>query len=115
MASNFRLTWRAEVIQRRVREASRKGIDITMALCVVLAKKHPPLPFVSGTAQGSIQMRPAEIQRDRVVGRWGSFDVDYFIWLEIGARGRPGGFYLRGAADREYPQLVDRIRKQLGA
>ena len=108
MASGFRVNWRGGRIPRRVAVASRRGIDATMAACVPLAKRETPV--ITGTAQGSIQTRPAVIQRTRVVGRWGSFDVNYFIWLEIGARGRTGHFMLRRAADREYPGLARRIR-----
>ena len=53
---------------------------------------------------------PARVFGERVLGRWGSFNVNYFIFLEIGARGRPGNFMLRRAADQEYPKLPERIK-----
>ena len=109
MASK-KFNWNGGKIQKKFLDASRRGVDLTMARCVVAAKQHPPLPVVTGTAQGSIQFRPSRIVRKGVVGVWGSFQVDYFIWLEIGARGRPGGFYLRRAADQFYPSLRATIR-----
>ena len=84
----FRVNWRGKDVARRVTNASRIGIDITMALCVPDAKRNTPV--VTGTAQGSIMFKPAQIRGFRVTGVWGSFDVNYFIWLEIGARGRAG-------------------------
>ena len=111
MASGFRFNWRGRRIPRVIAAASKVGIDQTMAAAVPLAKQETP--GITGTAQGSIQFREAVIQGRRVVGRWGSFDVNYFIWLEIGARGRPGLFMLRRAADREYPNLGSRIREAL--
>lgn len=113
----FRLDWKAAAILKRERNASRLGIDDTMVACVTQGKKNTPPHVVTGTAQGSIMFEPAKIHGERVIGRWGSFDVDYFIWLEIGARGRPGYFILRRAADQEYPKLPERIkaRFRLGA
>lgn len=108
MPSGYRLNWEGDGIHKRTAEASRRGIDQTMAEAVTAAKGLTPV--VTGTAQGSIQLRPARIERHRVAGRWGSFDVNYFIWLEIGARGRAGIHMLRRSADREYPNLIGRIR-----
>ena len=106
----FRMDWKAAAILKRERNASRLGIDDTLTLCVPIAKRETPV--VTGTAQGSIMFEPAKIFGERVIGRWGSFDVDYFIWLEIGARGRPGHFMLRMAADQEYPKLPERIKER---
>ena len=114
MPSGFRFNWKGKEIEDRVAKASRQGIDVVLARCVPEAKRSPPLPVITGTAQGSIQMRPARaegILGRRIVGIWGSFDVNYFIWLEIGARGRTGGFMLRRAADRFYPTLGGTIAR----
>ena len=111
MPESTRLTWKGKEWSNRVAQASRASIDVVMVLCVPAAKRETPV--VTGTAQGSIQMRPARILGRRIVGIWGSFDVNYYIWLEIGARGRPGGFMLRRAADRFYPTLASVIRQRL--
>ena len=104
----FSLEWHGDKIGGKFKVASRKAIDVVTALCVVPAKAATPV--ITGTAQGSIMARPAEIIGKRVRGFWGSFDVNYFIWLEIGARGRSGIHMLRRAADRFYPTLAGHIR-----
>ena len=106
MASKF--NWNGKKIARKYLVAARRGVDMTTAACVAPAKMLTPV--ITGTAQGSIQMRPARIVGQGVVGVWGSFQVDYFIWLEIGARGRPGHFMLRRTADAVYPRLRANIR-----
>lgn len=103
------LIWRGGEIQKKIQQAARRGIDETLARCVPIAKANTPVR--TGTAQGSIKFEPAIVKGNRVVGRWGSFNVRYFIWLEIGARGKPGRHMLRSAAAREYPQLKARIKK----
>ncbi len=108
MAKHFRVEWNGPEIDRKYKEAARIGIDMTTASCVAPAKTNTPV--VTGTAQGSIQFRPARIRRDRVSGLWGSFRVNYFIFLEIGARGRTGHLMLRRAADMMYPSLTANIR-----
>ena len=110
MPRGFRLFWKGDQIKDRLLNAARQGIDETMAAGVVEAKNNTPV--VTGTLQGSIQFRPARIEGDRVVGRWGSFDVNYAIYVETGTRGRPGVNMLRRAADQEEPKLLDRIRER---
>jgi len=111
MPGGVRINWKGKEMEGRVAKASRAGIDVVMALCVPAAKSETPV--ITGTAQGSIQMRPASIMGRRIVGIWGSFNVNYFIWLEIGARGRAGRGMLRRAADRFYPTLAGVIRQRL--
>ena len=104
----FRLDWQQAGIIAAERNASRLGIDDTMAACVPIAKRETPV--VTATAQGSIGFEPAQVLGQRVVGRWGSRGVNYFIFIEVGARGLPGKFPLRRAADQEYPKLPERIK-----
>ena len=106
MASKF--NWNGKKIARKYLVAARRGVDMTTAACVAPAKVLTPV--ITGTAQGSIQFRPAIISGLFAEGRWGSFSVDYFIWLEIGARGRPGHFMLRQSADENYPKLARNIK-----
>lgn len=105
------LTWKGEAVQQRVLGAARAAVDETMARCVVIAKQL--VPVRTATLQGSIEMRPAETQGDRVVGRWGSFRVRYAVYVEVGTGRMSARPYLRPAADREYPQLAERIRRRL--
>ncbi len=111
MPAKGKVNWLGDDIVRKAAQASRRGIDVTLANAIAPAKRLTPV--VTGTAQGSIQFRLAQIRGKRVTGRWGSFDVDYFIWLEIGAHGRRAYRMLRRTADAEYPKLAGNIRQQL--
>ncbi len=102
------VNWNGKQVERRVLVASRRGIDKTLASCIAPAKRETPR--ITGTAQGSIQFRPAVIKGRGAEGIWGSFQVIYFIWLEIGARGRAGHQMLRRAADQKYGDLAGHIK-----
>lgn len=111
MGTKFRLEkWNGRQISDRMKQAVAAGIDETTAAAVNQAKSDHGWGNVTGTAEGSIQMRPAVTEGSSVVGQWGSFDVDYFIFLEIGTAFMEGDDTLRRAADAEYPNLHDRIR-----
>ena len=89
-------------------DAVKSGIDDTLTDAVPAAKSRTPV--LTGLLQGSIQSRPAVEQRQRVVGLWGSFDVNYAAVVESGTRRRPGRNMLRAAADQIYPSLRRNIR-----
>lgn len=103
--------WNADDIEDRVMRAARLGIDQTTAAMVLHAKQNHPWRNVTGLAEGSIQMRPARLDGDTVVGEFGSYGVTYFIWLELGTATRPAMPSLRPAFDAEAPGLVERIRE----
>lgn len=107
----MRSTWNGRKIADAVHTAARLAIDETMARCIAPAKAATPV--VTGAAQGSIQFKPAVRTGNRTSGVWGSFNINYFLWLEIGAQGRPGRHMLRNAAAKEYPQLRNRIANRL--
>ena len=110
MPRGFRLDWKGDEVKKRWLKAARQGIDETMAACVVEAMKNTPV--VTGTLQGSEEFEKAVIRGDVVSGRWGSYDVEYAFYVEVGARGRPGKNMLRDAADKEYPKLKKRIAER---
>jgi len=87
------------------------AMDETMAEGVLVA--IPLTPVVTGIAQGSVRFNPAQQEGSKFVGTWGSFKVDYYIFLEIGARGRSGGHMLRQGADAAYPGLAKRIKRRI--
>lgn len=105
-----RLHWRGREIKARAVRAAKIGIDETMADCVEDAKTYHPWQNVTGLLEGSIQMRPAQEEGHRVVGRWGSFSVEYAIYQELGTIYMAPNPFLRPAADMWYPELADRIR-----
>ena len=106
------LTWNGDDLARRARLASQQGIDATMAACVIHAKTHHPFTNRTATAEGSISIyQYATVQGGVVRGLWGSADVLYFIFLELGtSRSRPYPT-LRPAADAEYPKLTGRMQR----
>lgn len=105
-----RVDWNGDAVKRRMLEATRRGADVTTSACVRYAK--PLTPVITATLQGSIKIEPATLQSDKVVARWGSFDVNYALYVEVGARGRSGTYMLRRAADAEYPRFAQNIRAQ---
>ena len=116
----MRTTWNGSRIVARAEADARLAIDKTTAAAVTIAKHNHGWENRTGTLEGSLQMRPAEDQASRIVGQWGSFDVNYAALMEflkgeiIGDTGaqrtRSGGSpYLRPAADAEYPKLPARL------
>lgn len=111
------LTWNGDAIQRKAIEATQWGIDQTMAVAVTGAKSelYPGHGWQFGFLQGSLQLRPAVVVGNVVVGLWGSFDINYAIFIEQGTGVFTGLGYLQNNADREYPKLAGRIAKRFAA
>ena len=105
--------WNAPKILNRIEQAAANGINDTMADCVVDAKSNHGWQNRTGTAEASIRAEPAGKQGNRIVGLWGSFDVEYFIYLELGTAFMTGDHTLENAADLNYPSLADYIRGHL--
>lgn len=106
--------WRGAEIAAKASGAAKFGIDKTMSESVTYAKQNHEWQNVTGTAEGSIQMRGAEPDGTRMVGRWGSFTVNYFLWLEIGTSKMPARPCLRPSADVNYPSLRRHIAEGWG-
>lgn len=102
MPTHF-LKWRGQNVLAKILDDVRKGADVTTADCVVTAKTHTPV--ISGTLQGSIKAEGAVIQGKTVVARWGSFDVNYALVVEMRV------MMLRRAADAEYPKFRNNIKR----
>lgn len=109
------LKWRGDAVRKRVANAVRLGIDDTLVDAVPEAKRRTPV--VTGLLQGSIMAEPARVEGggggERIRGRWGSFDVEYALPVEVGTSRRQGRFMLRQAADLTYPELSKNIRTRL--
>lgn len=105
--------WNGVLIQAQVAELAKKAIDKTMADCVTEAKTNHPYKNITGTAEGSVRIVDfAEAQPDgSVEGRWGSVDVVYFLYLELGTSRMPAFPSLRPAADKMYPNLKRYMRE----
>jgi hypothetical protein len=106
--------WRGPAIAAKAAAAARYGIDKTTSESVVYAKQNHEWQNVTGTLEGSLQMRGAVPEGARMVGRWGSFSVLYALWLEIGTVNMPARPYLRPSADVNYPSLRRHIREGWG-
>lgn len=97
-------------VRQRSRQAARKGINETMAIAVQIAA--PLTPFLWGFLRRSIRFEPARVVGDRIIGRWGSFDIVYALRMELHHRTKKG--FLKKAADKAYPTLTARIRRHYG-
>ena len=64
-------------------------------------------PYVTGTYSRSLMARNAVMRGKKIVGLWGSFDVDYALNVEMRHN------TLRNAADKLYPQLSKNIKQEL--
>ncbi len=101
--------WRGPQVRAKAVAAAAEGIDAVMALCVREAKAR--VPVRTGTLQGSIELRPARLIGEAVVGFWGSFIVLYALFVEMGTGRMHARPYLRPAADANYPQLARKIQE----
>jgi hypothetical protein len=99
-----KLTWFGPQIADNITNATKAGIDQTMADCVAHAQGRAPVD--TGWLRNNITFRPAIRQGNRLVGRWGNVDgPDYALINELRVN------YLRRAADSQYPSLPSRIRE----
>lgn len=99
--------WYGALWQAGALTAAKVAVDQTMAEAVNLAKRM--VPVRTGTLQGSLRFQPAALEGDTMVGYWGSFDVNYAIYVEMGTihmRARP---YLLPAAQTAYLSIQPRI------
>lgn len=110
MSKGGYVDWNGAAVKRAVEKAARLAIDETTASCVEPAKDR--VRVKTRILQGSIQFRPAQKDGNKIVGLWGSFDVNYALWQEIITFTHVGHQpYLRPAAEIEYPKLAARVRE----
>ena len=103
MASGFGLQWNGDAIVNQYRQAQVDGVNEVAVQCAVNAAQNTPV--LTGLAQGSVKALPAQVRGSAVGAIWGSFDVNYYIILELRKN------MLRNAADEFYGQLPKAIRK----
>ena len=107
MADGYTLDWKGSSVLSKTRKAQVEGVNEIAVACVAEAAKVPPHPIKTGLAVGSLKAEPAKVQGSRVSALWGSFDVDYYIWLEL------RGNMLRNSADKNYPKLAEAIKERM--
>ena len=106
---SVKVTWHGADVKRDVHQAERRGLEQTAAAAVARAKSsHPSWKSDTGEAERSIEALPTEAIsggfRQEIGSRLGRF-----LFLEVGARGRPGDSTIRRAVDVEGGNLGDRI------
>lgn len=102
--------WYGEELKKKMDQVVPLAINSILADCVRESKAV--VPVRTAILQGSIQMRVAEKGGSSGwSGTWGSWNVNYAIFVELGTQFMRARSYLRSVADRLYPQLADRIRQ----
>ena len=101
------LEWLGDKVLAETKRRAIKGVNLTMAEAVVLAKNnHPGWRNITSKAEGSIRIISGARQiSGGAQGTWGSTGVGYMLWLELNHGGA-----LRGAAAIAYPLLARNIR-----
>ena len=107
---SYSLTTNFPSLRSRSLNAARLAINETLAIAVQVAA--PLTPYRWGFLRRSIRFKPAQIQGGRVVGRWGSFDISYALKME--KHHRTKRHFLKRGADKAYPSLQSRMRRQWG-
>ena len=106
------LIWRGKQVDDLMVKAAKFGVDKIIEDASIHARNNHPWRNRSGILEGSI--RPvirAREQGNMIVGLWGSVDVRYAIFLELGTMRHPPFPFLRPAADVHYPRLGRVIRE----
>lgn len=107
MATHVKIEWHGDEIKTKYDNAARLGLEATAAAMVAPAMAETPVK--TGTARGSISFRPATRNGKGWRVLFGSFNVNYFIWLEIGHHSYQGRRMLANAVAQEWPNLAQRI------
>ena len=110
LTGKIKLDWRGKLTRKQVVRSVEQGMNMNLAKAVQQAKSFTPVR--TGILQGSIRMEPAkEVSPNLIVGYFGSWDVNYAIFVEKGTVYMAGHHMLQRAADICFPKLKDDIRK----
>lgn len=85
--------WHGPEVTEKVIAGTMRAMDRVMADCVSAAKELAPVR--TAALQRSIQMRPTRRDGGALVGQWGSFQIGYAIYQEMGT-----GLYAPGGGMR---------------
>lgn len=104
----------ASRITPRVETAILDAINDTTAAAAIYAKTNHGWRNRTGTLEGSIRFESARrVSASRWSGSFGSYDVVYAIYLELGTRYIAAYHYLRNAADATFPTLGARLKARM--
>lgn len=88
--------------------------DTTAAAAISAKQNHPSFKNRTGALEGSFMSQPAQKTGPTTYrGVFGSFDINYAIFQEIGTRFIRAGFFLRRAADSEFPRIGQRVKARM--
>ena len=105
--------WKGALVREQVERAIEKGMNINLARAVQVVK--PRTPVLTGILQGSMRMEPAKkIQPGVIAGYFGSWDVNYAIFVEKGTVRMSGRHMLTRTAAEVFPKLSTDIKGALG-
>lgn len=102
--------WNGDDVVDKVAKAAAEAVDETTAAAAAAAKSSHWWRSRSGTLERQTVTEPATVDRDDVVGKFGTTERLGFYGLILERR-RP---FLRPAADREFPKLAERIERKVG-
>jgi hypothetical protein len=79
------LTWKGEEVLNKTFRATGRAVDGLLTDCVIASKSIVPVG-TTAALHGSIQMRPSVLAGDTVIGQWGSYAINYALFVERGTR-----------------------------
>lgn len=109
--------WDPDPVKRLVERATVRAMNHVMAECVTSAKGRLEAGhhIVTATLHGSIRLQSPVKEHGNIVGHWGSFDVNYAIFLEKGTVHMSADPYLQPSADEHYLKLPGYMREEMAA
>ena len=112
IVGDVKVDWKGKLTRKQVVRAVEQGMNVNLARAVNVAK--PLTPVRTGILQGSIRMEPAkEVSPNVVAGYFGSWDVNYALYVEKGTIYMRGHHMLTRAADEVFPELGKDIKDAL--
>ena len=102
--------WEGDKVFSNVGKATALSIDQILGKCVIGAKTEHAFVNRTSNLEGSIRSKPAETVGTRMLVQWGSFSIEYALYVEV----LEGFSFLRPQTDEHYPNLAEQIRKNLG-
>lgn len=103
------LKWYGDKVKEKMDRVIPWALNSIMADCIKGAKAR--VPVKTATLQGSIRMEFAKLINGMWTGIWGSFNVLYALFVELGTPRAQAKPYLRPAADANYGRLSKKIKE----
>ena len=103
----MRMTWNDAALTAQIRQKART--TVTAATSATKARARSNAPVVSGRYRAGIDDEIAETETT-ITGRVNAKEL-YSIWVEIGAKGRPGKAVLATAVAPAQAELLDGLQK----